>query len=393
VLARGQGLGFDTGLFPGRAEHDLAESVQAAVSYEVRRTEIRSFPRPEIAANAGLLKVELTGVCGSDWPYYLSYPKSKGPLILGHETVGRVDSLGGDAAQRFGVKEGDRVALEEYLPCGHCAYCRSGDFRFCAETDTLNRSGTVRYGSTPIGHAPSLWGGFGQYQYLHPQTVFHRVPDSLPAELATLALPLGNGVEWAYLQGGARIGETVLIQGPGQQGLACVLAAKEAGAARIIVTGRGTPTDAKRLALARKLGADHTIDIEAENLYRAVVDLTGGELADLVLDCASGGSETISSALSLARIGGRIILGGRKFRRMPEFDSDQLITRCLTVKGVRGHSFGAVELGLQIIARRRDDLAEMCTHRFALAEVDEALRTVGGEGRPDAIHCAVDPWA
>jgi threonine dehydrogenase-like Zn-dependent dehydrogenase len=371
----------------------LTESIQAAVSFAVRRTEIRALARPAIAPEGGLLKIELTGVCGSDWPYYLSYPKSKGPLILGHETVGYVEALGATAAQRFAVKEGDRVALEEYLPCGHCRYCLTGDFRLCLETDTLNRSGTVRYGSTPLAREPGLWGGFAGYQYLHPSTVFHRVPAHVKAELATLALPMGNGVEWAYLQGGVRIGETVLIQGPGQQGLACTIAAKEGGAGKIIVTGLGNPTDRKRLDLAKQLGADHVIDIAADNLHRAVVDLTGGELADLVIDCASGGTETVTSALSLARNGGRIILGGRKFKRIPEFDSDQLITRFLTVKGMRGHSWQAVEMGLQIIASGRYPLHLLCTHRFALAEVDEALRTVGGEGRPDAIHCAVDPWA
>ena len=368
----------------------MSDSIRAAVATKVRETEIRRFAWPEIPPEGGLLKTELTGVCGSDWPYYLSYPKSKGPLILGHETVGHVAMLGALAAQRFKVKEGDRVALEEYLPCGQCRYCLSGEFRLCPETDTLNRTGSLRYGSTPIARAPGLWGGFAEYQYLHQGTVFHRVPNHVTPELATLALPMGNGVEWAYLQGGVRLGETVLIQGPGQQGLACLVAAKEAGAGKIIVSGLAR--DAKRLDLARRLGADHTLDIEAENLHRAVVDLTGGELADLVLDCASGGTETVTSALDLARNGGRVILGGRKFKRIPEFDSDQLITRFLTVKGMRGHSWQAVELGLGIIASGRYPLHLLCSHRFALAETDAALRTVGGEGRPDAIHCAVDPW-
>lgn len=367
-------------------------SIRAAVSTDIRRTEVREFEPPAIPPDGGLLRVELCGVCGSDWPYYLKYPKSKGPLILGHETVGTVVQLGDVAAQRFGVKEGDRVALEEYLPCGHCDYCRSGDFRLCDETDTLNKAGTVRYGSTPISQPPSLWGGYSQYQYLHPNAVFHRVPDNLSAALATLALPLGNGVEWAYLQGKVGVGECLVIQGPGQQGLACIVAAKEAGANPIIISGLGTPTDQRRLALAKRLGAHHTINVEQQDLLETVSNLTGGAMADVVIDCASGGPWTIVSAVQLARKGGRILIGGRKGKPVPEFDVDILFTRFLTVKGMRGHSYQAVELGLQILASGKYPLAEMCTHTFQLDAVDEALRTVGGEGQTHAIHCAVDPW-
>jgi threonine dehydrogenase-like Zn-dependent dehydrogenase len=366
--------------------------IAAAVSYDIRKTELREFAPPDIAADSGLLRVELCGVCGSDWPYYLIYPKSKGALILGHEAVGRIEKLGSLAAARFGVQEGDRVALEEYLPCGHCAYCRSGDFRLCADTDTLNRSGTVRYGSTPISTPPALWGGYSQFQYLHPRAVFHRVPDHVPAKLATLALPLGNGVEWAYLQGQVKIGETVVIQGPGQQGLSCVIAAKEAGAGCIIVSGLATAADQRRLALAKKLGADHVVNVDEQDLFAAVHEITGGQMADLVLDCASGGPATVKSAIYLARTAGRVILGGRKFQPIPDFDSDTLIKRVLTVKGVRGHSYQSVELALKIIASNKYPLDEMCTHVFRLADTDEALRTVGGEGQPAAIHCAVDPW-
>jgi len=111
-----------------------------------------------------------------------------------------------------------------------------------------------------------------------------------------------------------------------------------------------------------------------------------------VIDCASGGPWTVVSAIQLARKGGRILIGGRKGAAVPQFDIDILFTRFLSVKGMRGHSYQAVELGLQIIASRKYPLEEMCTHTFALGDVDEALRTVGGEGKPDAIHCAVDPW-
>ncbi|MDB5761039.1 MAG: alcohol dehydrogenase [Herminiimonas sp.] len=363
--------------------------VRASVALDNKRTEIREFDFPAIPSDGGLLKVEKTGVCGSDWPYFLNYPKSKGPLILGHETVGFVSAAGANAAARWGVKEGDRVALEEYLPCGHCNYCRTGDFRLCDATDTLLGNG-IRYGSTPVSVAPSLWGGYSEYQYLHPNAVFHKVPAGVPAEQATLALPLGNGVEWAYLQGRASIGEAVVIQGPGQQGLACVIAAKEAGASCIIVTGLSA--DQHRLALAKEMGAHYTIDIEQNDLLESVADHTGGHMADLVIDCASGGPSTIVSAIHVARKGGRVLLCGRKGRPVPEFDSDLLFRKNLTVKGMRGHSYQAVEIALQILASGRYPLNKMCTHTFSLDQLENALCTVGGEGERNAIHCCVDPW-
>ena len=107
--------------------------INAAVSVEARKTELREFSEPQLAAGSGLLKVELSGVCGSDWPYYLKYPSTKGPLILGHEGVGLIDKLSTGAAKRFGFKEGDRVALEEYLPCGHCAIHQSASRDLAAQ--------------------------------------------------------------------------------------------------------------------------------------------------------------------------------------------------------------------------------------------------------------------
>ncbi len=365
--------------------------IRAAVAVANRMTEVREFDMPVLADDAGLLKIELTGVCGSDWPYYTTYPAVKGPMILGHESVGFIDRLGRAARTRWGLAEGDRVALEEYLPCGHCAYCRSSDFRLCEATDTLlSNPDSIRFGSTGIAKSPGLWGGFSQYQYLPPNAVFHRVPAAVPAEQAALALPLGNGIEWAYLQGGASIGDAVLIQGPGQQGLACVVAAREAGASCIIVSGLAR--DQARFAMARRLGAHHTIDIESQDLLETVADITGGLMVDLVIDCASGGPETVVSAIRVARKSGRVVLGGQKRRPVPSFESDLIIRKFLTVKGMRGHSYQSVELALGLIASGRHPLHELCTHTYGLSEVDRALRTVGGEGDPDAIHCCIDPW-
>ncbi|MBA3519461.1 MAG: zinc-binding dehydrogenase, partial [Rhizobiales bacterium] len=317
--------------------------------------------------------------------------RSRGPMILGHETVGTIASAGAEALRRWGVKEGDRVALEEYVPCGHCEFCRSGDFRLCEATDW--RSGGLRYGATPVSVEPGLWGGYAEFQFLHPNTVFHRVPDAVSPVHAALALPLANGIEWAYLQGRAGPGDVVVIQGPGQQGLSCAAAASEAGASLIIVTGLSSPTDQRRLDLAKRLGAHHTIDIENEDLLETVAELTGGHMADLVIDCASGGPQSVASAVQLARKKGRVILGGQKRKKIPEFDSDMVIAKFLTLKGMRGHSYVSVELALGMIAANRHNIREMSTHTFPLSQVDAALKTLVGQGAEAAVHCTVDPWS
>lgn len=363
--------------------------VLAAVAKENKKIELFNFDLPEISSTSGLLKIEMTGICGSDWPYFLNYPKSKGPMILGHETIGHIEQIGNEAFSRWGVKEGDRVSLEEYLPCGHCSYCRTGDFRLCDLTDTLLGDG-VRYGSTPISMKPSLWGGYARYQYLHSNTVFHKIPDSMSSQLASLALPLGNGVEWANLQGKAGLGKCIVIQGPGQQGLACTVAAHQAGASLIIVTG--LKADAHRLALAKELGAHHTIAIDEVDLLDAISDLTGGLFADVVIDCSSGGEETVLSAINLARKGGLVLLCGRKGVPIKEFHSDQLFKKHLTVRGMRGHSYQAVEMAISILSSNDYPLHKLCTHTFGLTEVELALSTVGGQGLGGAIHCCIDPW-
>jgi threonine dehydrogenase-like Zn-dependent dehydrogenase len=368
----------------------VTAAVAAAVAVAPGRCEVRELARPALAQDAGFMQVEATGVCGSDWPYYQRLPGLLGPLILGHEMVGTITHLGRDAAGRWPVKEGDRVALEEYLPCRQCAYCLSGDFRLCDATEIGPRG--LRYGSTALATAPGLWGGYAQHLYLHPNTVFHRLPAHVPARQATLALPLGNGIEWVIRQGETRPGDTVVILGPGQQGLACVVAAKEAGAGCIVMIGLGTAQDRRRLAVARRFGAHHTLEADDGDVVEAVAALTGGAMADLVIDCASGGAASVNAALRLARKRGRVLLAAPKGARLPEFDSDLMIARYLTVRGMRGHGYDAVERAIALIASGRHPLDAMTTHLLGLGDVDLALRTIGGRGMDDAIHMSVDPW-
>jgi threonine dehydrogenase-like Zn-dependent dehydrogenase len=365
-----------------------ASTVRAAVTTAPGTLEIRDIPLPDETAPGGLLKVAVTGVCGSDWEFFQTCPKMRGPVILGHETVGWIDRAERASLERWGLKEGDLVALEEYVPCTHCAACRSGEFRSCEATNW--RSGGLRYGATELARSPALWGGYAEIQYLHPNTVFHRVPSGLDPKYAALALPVANGIEWTHLQGRAGPGETVLIQGPGQQGLSCVAAAKEAGASKIIVTGLSTPNDRARLEMAKLLGADYTIEVDNTDPIAAVTEITGGQMADLVLDCA-GVPASFLASFYLVRRHGRVVLGGHMKHPVASFDSNRIVNLYLTVKGVRGHSYQAVEHALAMLAADRHNLRRLSTNTFSLAETETALNCLVGKGVAGAIHCTVDP--
>lgn len=366
----------------------MTEQVLASTLVAPKRLEIREYASPDIGPDEGLLRVERCGVCGSDARDWGSM--RRGVRILGHENVGHIAKIGRNAAKRWGVREGDRVALEEYVPCGVCAICRSGNVRFCAQTDVF-RSGTdpnvLWYGSTPVATRPALWGGYAQYLYLHPDALVHKVPDTIPADEAAFYLPFSNGFEWVCNYGGARVGDVVVVQGPGQQGLASVIAAKEAGAAAVVVSGVGR--DSERLRIARELGADCTVNVEEDSLHDRVMDVTGGYGVDLVVN-ASGASGTIVESMPLMALNGRIVLGSAGSQ---EIDTRAAGRKNLTIKWAHGHSYGAVELAIKTIASGKYPIGALTTHRFGLKDADRAIRAIAGEGEPGAIHVSIDPWA
>jgi threonine dehydrogenase-like Zn-dependent dehydrogenase len=367
----------------------VSGTVRAAVKVDVERIEIQSFARPAIGADAALLRVESCGVGGSD-PELYRWP-NHAPVIMGHENVGTIEEIGDVAARRWGVRPGDRVALHEYLPCWHCHWCRRGDFRLCEEADFFlvkDRFRTLRFGMSDCRIAPHLWGGFAEYLYLPFNSVIHRIPADLPADLATLAIPFGNGFQWAVLDGGAGPGKTVLVFGPGQQGLGCAFAAKAAGAICVILVGHSR--DRNRLDLALQLGADVVIDAEREDLKERVKSLTGGRGVDVVVDTTGDPSGQIAAdAVALAAKGAQLSLNGLS-HKVSVGDLKRLY---LTVRAPRGHSYTAVQMALDYLNAQRSRLSVLCTHRYGLDAVDTAIRATAGRGIEGAVHVTVDPRA
>lgn len=362
----------------------MGETSLSAVATGGLQTEIREFKLPCIAPDEGILRVEIVGVCGTDVSHYRMLRE---PMILGHHVIGHIDRIGEVAAKRWGLKEGDRVAMEEYIPCGHCELCRTGNYRLCSDTEP---GVGIRYGATPIAVSPSLFGGFSEYMYLHPNAVVHKLPAHVPAVEAALTLPLSNGFEWMRTIGQIGPGDVVVIQGPGQQGLASALAAKAAGAKAVIVTGRSTSV--RRLELARQLGADYTVNVSEEDVVERVREITGGEMADVVLDVTSGGTEPVVTSLQVVKKHGTVLLGALKHQLFQEFDLDIIYQKSLTVKGVRGHNYESVKMAIDFVSSGVFPLKLMNSHDYRLADTDLALRTAGSMGEPNPLLVTVSPW-
>ena len=373
-----------------QAQENKLEKILAAVRTGPSQTEIREFPIPDIPEDSALMKMEVAGICGTDVKFYKE-PPTKSPVIMGHENIGVIERAGREFTRRKGFKEGDLVFVEHYVMCGKCEWCHLGEYRHCENTDWRHNPEAIRYGYTSAEKAPYLWGGFAQYVYLPWNSVVHHIPKGVAPELAGLVTPMANGVEWSLFDGGVSYNSTVLIQGPGQQGLSQTVISKQAGASLIIITG--TSKDRARLEVAKALGADYVIDVQKEDPLARVKEITGGRGVDIVLDCTAGAGTMpiVFGVDALKRRGGTIVVQG-EMPDFPNFPIGKVTVKGITMKSARGHSFRACELALQQIASKRFPLEKITTHRFGLKDVDLAIKSVGGHGVPDVIHASLLPW-
>jgi threonine dehydrogenase-like Zn-dependent dehydrogenase len=361
----------------------------ASVALGDGRAEMRTFPLREHPPDGGWLRVEASGVCGTDVGLFTGTLDE--PCVLGHHVLGQVATLGDVAAARWALRPGEWVVLEEYLPCGECEMCRTDRYRLCPETDLWK--GGRRIGLIGAEEPPGLWGGNAQYLYLPPNAVLHRIPDDLAPSLAVWTLPLANALDWVLGAGrlGGRLGagETIVILGPGYHGIAAAAVARHAGARHVVVCG--LPRDRARLRLAESLGAT-TVELEENDLVSAVAELTGDSGADVVLDLAGSGPETLGDGVRLLRQGGRLVLASPKSPAVAGLDTSALIRLTASVTGVRGRSPQRVRESIDLLHRGGLGLEQVPTEEIPLSEVGSMLaRLAAGEG-PDTPHVVVRPW-
>jgi threonine dehydrogenase-like Zn-dependent dehydrogenase len=354
----------------------MPDTVAAIIQTGPRSLEMAEFARPRIGDDDALVRVEACGICGTDVEQYRGELDGvidlRYPLIPGHEPVGVIEEIGRDASARWGLGVGDRVAVEPFIPCGGCMPCLTGGYEHCRGWPRM-----MSYGFISTDVAPAIWGGFATHLYLHPKAVLHRVPEGIAPDVAVLFNPLGAGVRWGVTLPRTTIGATVVVLGPGQRGIAAAIAAKVAGARLVIITG--LTSDRHKLDLALELGADVAVDVEREDLVPRVRELTGGAMADVVLDVTANATQPVVDAVDLVRPGGTIVLGGLKGTDVPRFPSDKVVLRGITVLGARGVTAPAYREALDIIASGRFPLERLRTHTFALADAERAIQVLAGE--------------
>jgi threonine dehydrogenase-like Zn-dependent dehydrogenase len=330
----------------------MAEQCRAAVFPGDSTYEVREFDIPEPPPGGALLKVEAVGLCGSDVAQYQGIELVPGgtafPVVPGHETVGRVVKLG--AGAELGVAEGDRVAVDEILS--------QAPFRLYGYSDMT--------GEGKLG----LWGGYGEYMEIFPGTRLHKMSDRLPAEQLTLFEPLANAVNWVDIAG-VQEGESVVVQGPGHQGLAVLEAVMARRPATVVVTG--TSADGLRLDAATTIGATHVVKVDAEDVGELVRDLTGGQGADVVFDIASV-PQTVPVAIDLVRAHGRVLLAGLKhFEAIPGLVSDFIVLKGLTVCGGSGFTPESMAKAVAMLEADEVKADVLLGEVFTLDGIDEAM--------------------
>ena len=320
--------------------------------------QLQDRPVPVCGPSDVLIRVHAAGVCGTDlhiweWDQWASN-RLKPPVTIGHEFAGHIEKLGPEAEAEGLLHVGDAVTAEGHIVCGHCLPCRTGNSHLCIRTRII---GVDRDGA------------FADYIAMPASNVMKL--DGIPLEIGAIMDPIGNAVH-TVLEGNDVAGSTVFVLGCGPIGCFACGVAKAAGASLVIASDLND----MRLELARKMGADVTLNAGREDVLARIRDVTNGDGVDLVCEM-SGHPAGHAQAFAAARVGGRVNLLGTPSKSTEVDFARDVIFRGLTLYGVTGRKmYTTWHQMLRFLRHCQLDPKPVITHRFKLEEIAEAIRVI-----------------
>ncbi len=316
----------------------------------------------------------MAGICGTDVHLWKGELPIALPVILGHETVGRIEAIGEGVDKDWSgetLQVGDRVTWNPGLTCGTCYYCAEKKI----PTRCVNRRA---YGiSQPCSSAPHFLGGYAELHYLRPRSTVFKLPPDLPTESVIGAGCALNTALHGIERTGIGLRDIVVVQGAGPVGIAALATAKSAGASQVIVIG----APKHRLEMARRFGADHIIDIDQvrtpADRIAVVRELTRGYGADVVLECV-GMPAAVVEGMEMCRDGGKYLILGHYCDAGTVAWNPHVVTRKqLSVFGSWSSEPRHMKMAIEFLrtTQKQFPFADMVSHRFSLNETNEALET------------------
>jgi len=325
--------------------------MKAAVYSAPKKVKLKEVAIPGINDEEILVRVKVALTCGTDRKLYLrGHPLFPPPFILGHEFAGEVIKVGKKVKK---IRKGMRAVAANSAPCHSCFYCKRGREELCENL-------LIR-----------LSGAFAEYIAVPEPIVkdnLFEIPEGISYQEAAFLEPLAcavHGIEEAEI----KLGDTVVINGAGPIGLLLLQLAKLQGAMVII-----TDLSKERISLARKLGADKTLNVtRVKNQVKAVKELTKGKGADIAME-AVGIPDVWEKTISMARKGGKVILfGGCPSETSIKIDTQLFHYGEITIKGVFHHTPNYVRKSFNLICRKAIDTNSLVTKQYPLCKIKEVL--------------------
>ena len=306
---------------------------------------LEDVAEPEVGINDVLVKINRTAICGTDMHIYnwdsWAQATIPVPMVVGHEFVGEIVDVGSNVND---FRAGQIVSGEGHLVCGRCRNCLAGRRHLCAFTS---------------GVGVDRSGAFAQYLALPMSNVWEHRP-GIDLDVAALFDPLGNAVHTALQYD--LLGEDVLITGAGPIGAMAAAVCRHAGARHVVITD----INPQRLALAKSLGATHTVDVRTENLADVQHQLGMSEGFDIGLEM-SGNPSGFKDLLANMCRGGKVAMLGIPSEELA-IDWSQVIFNMLTIKGIYGREMYETWYKMSVMVESGLDISAVITHRLGFED-------------------------